>query len=273
MLTKSRNIFILILVTGLLLVTAAAVSGQGQVAQSDTPTSAFAVSVSGLAFVPVLPDTPYRQDTTRQLLSLTGTEPARFQFTAPLFLPDRSRLVSMTVFGEDFDPQGAVVVRLKRCHHGQPLCTVLAVAHSVDANAAGPFDTGPIPVFSEAQVDNSLYTYLLELELSAMANSGLRSVRLTLENGPPPTPAPVSAWQLSGDTTTFNVPTGGLSRVRICTDDLSHLDNVTHYPRLLVDGRTTTLESNTCVTVWGQDIQIRRGLNAGPSSGTYQIMP
>jgi hypothetical protein len=59
---------------------------------------------------------------------------------------------------------------------------------------------------------------------------------------------------------------------RICTDDLSHLPNPTHYPTLVVDGLAQPLASNTCVDATGYTIELRRQLNTGPSSGTYQIL-
>jgi hypothetical protein len=41
---------------------------------------------------------------------------------------------------------------------------------------------------------------------------------------------------------------------------------------LIVDGQSIPLASNTCVTVYGFNMELRRELNTGPSSGTYQFL-
>jgi hypothetical protein len=167
-----------------------------------------------------------------------------------------------------------VAVRLKRCDHGQARCVNVVETTSTDSYAAGQFQTVRIAALNEI-IDNNLYSYLVELELTALFDSGLRSVRLEMANegsGSPPPSGGVEQWSLAGDVTSFIIPNGGWAQVRVCTGDLSHLPNQTHYPTLTVDGRSTTLGSNTCVTVWGRNIQLRRELNTGPSSGTYQIL-
>jgi hypothetical protein len=235
------------------------------------------ISVSGLAFVPVNQNTLYTKDTGRQLLSL-NSQTRNFTtnsniFVAPLLLPDRSRLTGLTVFGEDFDNQGAVLIRLKRCDHGQARCLTLAETTSTGSYAAGQFETLKVTLSNEV-VDNNFYSYLLELELSAIFNSGLRSIRLEIvePDGSSVSPGNVERWSLSGSVTSFPLPNLDLTQVRICTDDLSYLDNPTHFPTLVVDGETTPLTSNSCLTVWGRDIELRRRLNTGPSSGTFQFL-
>ncbi len=236
------------------------------------------VSISSMAFMPVDQDIFYNKDTARQILTLRDQNrpvAGSNSFVAPLTLPDRGRLVGMSVFGEDFDSQGVVRVRLKRCDHSQARCINLAEISSAENYAGGLFDTGRVSITTGTIVDNNVYSYILEMELAAIFNSGLRSVRLELvEPGEDPE-APsgnLERWALSGSTTRFPLPNPGWAEVRICTDDLSHLDNTTHYPMLVVDGETTVLSSTTCVTVSGFDIELRRNLNTGPSSGTYQFL-
>jgi hypothetical protein len=248
-----------------------------QVAMMPTPAAVTAtityLSVTALAFVPVNPDSRYNKDPRRQLLTLAG-QPAGLVdgnlFIAPLALPDKSLLTDMTVFGEDFDNQGAVLARLKRCDHSQARCLTLAETTSTIPYAAGQFETLKTAVPNEI-VNNYFYSYILELELTAVGG-GLRAVRLEMVSGAsPPTPANAQSWTLTGAVTNFFLPNQGLTHVRVCTDNLSHLDNPTHYPYLVVDDQVLPLTSNTCVTVWGYTIEIRRELNTGPSSGTYQF--
>ena len=235
-------------------------------------------SVSALAFMPVSESAQYNKDIRRQLLSL-ATQDRTFPvdsniFVAPLALPDQAILTGLAMFGEDFDNQGAVQLRLKRCDHGQARCVNIVETTSTDSYAAGQFETVRVTNLNEI-VDNSLYSFFLELELTALLNSGLRSVRLEMageNSGNLPPPGNVEQWSLSGDIRSFLIPNTDLAQVRICTNDLSDLPNPTHYPTLVVDGKSMTLGSNTCVTVWGRDIELHRELNAGPSSGTYQIL-
>jgi len=239
----------------------------------QSPATPQYVSVSALAFQPAQPNIAYTKDTQRQILSLIGPNLGSTIFVAPLTLTDRNQLLALTVFGEDFDSQGEIRLRLKRCDHSQARCVILAETSSTLNYAFGQFETSPVTVPNEV-VDNRFYTYFLELELTALANSGLRSVRLELatQGGAPPVGNP-ERWTLAGDQLSFPVPNADLAQVRICTDDLSHLNNVTHYPFVVIDSeRTIPLSSNSCVTVWGRDIQIQRRLNTGPSSGTYQII-
>lgn len=231
------------------------------------------VSISALAFEAVSQNTAYLKDTQRQILSLTSQNLSGNIFIAPLLLPDRSQLLGLTIFGEDFDNQGEIRLRLKRCDHSQARCVTLAEANSTLGYAAGPFETIRVTLLNEV-VDNRLYSYLLELELTALFNSGLRSARLEIM--PPGAAAPVESqerWSLAGDTRSFATPNLGLAQVRICADDLSHLDNVTHYPFVVIDrDQTIPLSSNSCITVWGTDIVIQRRANTGPSTGTFQIL-
>jgi hypothetical protein len=234
------------------------------------------LSVSSLAFMPVSQDTLYRKDVRRQMLTLNSqplTSAADSHiFVAPLALPDKSVLTGMTIYGEDFDNQGAVQVRLKRCDHSQARCISLAETTSTDTYAAGQFETIKAAIPDE-MINHKFYSYFLELELTAVVKSGLRSVRLEMAEDISLAPAGSGErWTLSKDVTSFLLPNQGWTQVRVCTDDLSHLNNPTHYPSLIVDGQVIPLSSNTCVTVWGRDIEIRRELNTGPSSGSYQFL-
>lgn len=236
------------------------------------------LSVSALAFMPVTPNAIYAKDLNQQLLTLAG-QTRNFtadnnRFIAPLTLPDHTRLTGLTFFGQDFDNAGEVWLRVKRCSHQQTGCTLLAEATSDYNYNVGAFEK--VALLSES-VDNNLYTYLLELELTALNNSGLRSVRLEMVNdGAVTIEPPVSTaikWSLADVTTSFPITSGNLQRVvRICTDNLSHLPNSTHFPILVVDNQAKTLASQQCVDATGYNIELRRQLNTGPSSGTYQFL-
>lgn len=231
------------------------------------------ISVSSMAFGPINKNILFNKDPRRQILALSSQARTGNLFVAPLTLPDRSRLTGLTAFGEDFDNQGEIRVRLTRCDHGQARCVTLAETSSTDSFAVGQFETVKLTIPGET-VDNNFYSYFLELELTAIFNSGLRSVRLetvgTGGTGMPP--GNVERWSLSGSATSFPLPNLDWTEVRVCTDDLSHLNNPTHYPTLIVDGQAAQLASNTCVTTWGRDIEVQRRLNSGPSSGTYQFL-
>jgi hypothetical protein len=232
------------------------------------------ISVSGLGFEPIHQNIAYTKDAQRQLLSLAGQSSGSNIFIASLSLPDRSQLMGMTIFGEDFDFQGEIRARFKRCDHGQPRCVTLAETNSTLGFAAGQFETARVDLLGEI-VDNRLYSYFLEVELTTLLNnSGLRSVRVELAPaGTVTSPGEQEQWSLAGDVRSFPVPNLGLAQVKICTDDLSHLNNVTHNPYVVVDEeRIIPLSSNSCVTVWGEDIEIQRRPNTGPSSGSYQIL-
>jgi hypothetical protein len=251
-----------------------------QIASTPTPqaitSSLTYLSVSSLAFMPVSQDTLYSKDVRRQMLTL-NSQPLTLAadsniFVAPLALSDKSVLTGMTVYGEDFDNQGAVEVRLKRCDHSQARCISLAETTSTDTYAAGQFETIKAAIPDEV-INHQFYSYFLELELTAATKSGLRSVRLEMTEDITLTPAGKGErWTLSKDVTNFLLPNQDWTQVRVCTDDLGHLNNPTHYPSLIVDGQMIPLSSNTCVTVWGRDIEIRRELNTGASSGTYQFL-
>ncbi|MBI1880196.1 MAG: hypothetical protein HYR94_18575 [Chloroflexi bacterium] len=266
----TANIFTLSIIgTSLLFFTGASAAppgSAGSVAAAQTGDARQYVSISAMAFGPVSQFAIYYKDVNQQLLTL-GNQPRNFtgdnnRFVAPLTLPDLARLSGLTVFGLDADNLGEVRLRLKRCDHNQPRCLILTETASIVEYNAGPFEKASL--FNEV-IDNNLYVYFLELELTALGDSGLRSVRLD-QTGTPLVPP------LSGDATSFRLPNQITTQARICTDDLSHLDNPTHYPILIVDGQVFDLVSNTCVTVWGFDIELRRELNTGPSSGTYQFL-
>jgi len=192
------------------------------------------LSVTSLAFAPVNADSRYQKDPRRQLLTLTGQPagaPADSRlFIAPLVLPDDSMLTGLTIFGEDFDNQGAVQVRLKRCDHSQARCLSLAET----TYAAGQFETPPAAIPNEI-VNNYFYSYFLELELTAMPGSGLRSARLELVANPtPPTPVEAQRWALTGAVTNFLLPNQGLTLARVCADDLSYLETPPTTPAWLL---------------------------------------
>jgi hypothetical protein len=234
------------------------------------------VSISSMAFQPTQANVPFFKDTERQMLGLAvqgqGPRPTPALLVAPLMLPDRSGLEGLTVFGEDFDNQGEVRLRLKRCDHGQARCVNLADTTSTLGYNFGQFETTRIN-FSTEIIDNNAFSYFLETELSALAGSGLRSVRLEIIPSQATTPSGnAESWSLSGNTLNFTVPNTGYAQVRVCAGDLSGLNNVTHYPFVVVDHNPIPLSSNSCVTVWGYDIQVSRRPNTGPSSGTYQIL-
>lgn len=269
----------LLIIASLLLgfsqVLAAAPANVGPLAAAQTGSARQYISISALAFGPVSQFAVYYKDFNQQLLTL-GNQPRNFtgdsnRFVAPLILPDQTRLAGLTVFGQDFDNQGEIRLRLKRCDHNQPRCIILTESASAVEYDGGLFEK--VSLFNEL-VDNAFYNYFLELELTALGNSGLRSVRLettTDGSGSPPPPS-VEKWSLAGNATSFRLPNQTTVQARICTDDLSYLDNPTHYPVLIVDGQAINLTSNTCITVWGYNIELRRDFNAGPSSGTYQIL-
>jgi hypothetical protein len=267
-----------IIVASLLIFTGASAAPQvsaGSMPAAQTGDTRQYLSVSAMAFGPVSQNAAYYKDFNQQFLTL-GNQPRTFtgdnnRFAASLTLPDQTWLTGLTAFGQDVDNQGEVRLRLKRCDLNQPRCLVLAEMGSVIEYNAGPFE---IPALFNEVVDNNLYAYFLELELTALGDSGLRSARLEMAaTAPgPPTSGRVEKWVLSSNETHFRIPTHITTEVRVCTDDLSHLDNPTHYPFLIVDGQRYNLVSNTCVTVWGFYIELRRELNTGPSSGAYQIL-
>ena len=236
------------------------------------------VSVSSMAFVPVQPNSSLDKDVQRQLLRLKNANrtvtAGQNVFVAPLLLPDRNRLMSMVVAGEDYDVQGEVRVRLLRCDHASPACLILAETSSGVGLANGLFET--VPVFLQNQlVNNALYSYFLQLELTALMNSGLRSVRvetISSDTGSAPPASNLIRWELSGTFYRYPIPTSGWNTVKICTDDLSYLPNNSHYPYVSVDGTRRSLASNSCLTVQGFEIEIGRDPNTGASRGTYQII-
>jgi hypothetical protein len=236
------------------------------------PAEATYLTVSALTFVPVSQTTIYSKNVTYQLLSLNYQTRSNNIFVAPLALPHGGRIVGLTVFGQDFDGQGEVRLRLKRCDNGQARCMVLAETTSTTTYNFGQFETTRLIAINEP-VDNYLYSYILEAELTALLDSGLRSVRLELaQNGAILPPEAITTWSLAGSVYKLTLPGTDLVEMRICTDDLSHLKNPSHYPKLVVDGTSTALLSAECVTTWGRNFEIQRDLNAGPSSGTYQIL-
>ncbi len=264
------SFFTLTILIGSLLIFTTTIAAPAPQVASIAPTY---VSVSALVFEPLESNVSYNKNTARQLLTVSRQDPENNRFTAPLMLPDRSILTGMTVFGEDFDNQGAVTVRLKRCDHNQARCVSLAQPTSTAAFALGQFETVKLSNLYEV-VDNNLYNYHLELELTALNNSGLRSVKLEIldTRGVSAIVGNVESWRLGGNLTNFVIPNQGPTDVQVCTDDLSYLPNSTHYPLLVVDGRSFRLSSNSCQTATGLVIEIRRSPNTGPSSGTYQLL-
>lgn len=234
------------------------------------------VALSAMAFEPVQQNVWFVKDVDRQLLKLTGTSRIfttdRNVFVAPLFLPDQTDLLALTLYGEDYDSQGEVRARIKRCDHNQARCLTLAETSSRLAFAGGRFEIRAVG--QPELVNNGFYSYFVELNLTALNNSGLRAVRVeaAARDQTPLPPNPVNRWELTGSASSFRVPNSTVAQVKICTDDLSHLPNATHYPFVVADGSAYSLTSNACMTVWGQNVEIRRKLNAGSSTGTYQIL-
>jgi hypothetical protein len=272
------TVFTLTIIAAAMLVSTqviAAPSLQGTATPTPTPTESpqTYLSVSAMAFMPIDPATRYQKDVLRQLLTLDNSSTsANNIFVAPLALADKRVLTGMTVFGEDFDNQGAVQMRLKRCDHSQARCATLAQMTSSTTYASGQFET-PKAVIANEVVNNYFYSYFLELTLSEQSKGGLRSVRLEMTGGESlPPVGEAKEWTLTGNVTNFLIPTQGITQVRVCTDDLSHLPNATHYPNLVVDNNSYPLSSNDCRTVWGSSMRITRDLNTGPSTGTYQIL-
>jgi len=234
------------------------------------------VSVSAMAFLPLQQTASYSKSTALQSLSLNSSSrnfvAGSNVFVAPLSLPDHSRVLNLTLFGQDADKQGAIWLRLKRCDHNQLRCVVLTELTSTDVYALGLFEVSAVSFINEV-VDNYLYSYFLESQLTAVGNSGLRAVRLAMVDEQVSAQSTnVEKWSLNGLVRSFTVPNSSATQLRICTDDLSRLSNSTHYPRLVVDGKTISLSSKECVAVWGSKIEIQRALNAGDSSGTYQFL-
>jgi hypothetical protein len=277
--TVISAVLTLLIISGSLLIfsqaSAAPPVGKDAAILAQTTASTNYVSVSALAFGPVSQFAVYYKDLNQQLLTL-GNQPRNFtgdsnRFVAPLTLADQTLLSGMTVFGQDFDALGEMRLRLKRCDHNQPRCVLLAENASTVEYDDGLFEK--VSLFNEP-VDNAFYDYFLELELTALGNSGLRSVRLETASAATatPTPAPFGEWSLSDEIRTFRLPNQTTVQARICTNDLSYLDSPAHYPILVVDGQVTNLASNSCVDVWGYYIELRRDNNSGPSSGTYQFL-
>ncbi|MDM8528310.1 hypothetical protein QUF58_08850 [Anaerolineales bacterium HSG24] len=245
--------------------------------QQTAPTTDY-LTVSGLVFMPVNPAANYIKDIERQLLQIESENRVFANnnnvFVAQLTLPQHGQLMGLTLFGQDFDGRGAILVRLKRCDITQVRCKIIAKSTSILAYRVGSFEITQLSPINEP-IDNYRYSYLLEAELTALADSGLRAVRLEIASNRPtitPTPPHVVRWSLSGSINRLILPNTGLTQVRVCTDELSHLDNPSHYPILVVDGLATALFSSECVTTWGRNIQVRRELNAGSSSGTYEFL-
>lgn len=269
------TILTMLLIGGPLLIYTQVSAAPSEIILAQTNTLTGYVSVSSLAFGPVSQYVVYYKDFNQQLLTL-GNQPRNFtgdsnRFIAPLTLTDQTILSGLTVFGQDSDAQGEIHLRLKRCDHNQPRCVILAENGSAVEYDGGLFEK--VSRFNEL-VDNAFYDYFLELELTALGNSGLRSVRLEIASPvtPSPTPAPLGEWSLAGEVTSFRLPNQSTTQARICTDDLSYLGNPAHYPVLVVDGQVIDLTSNSCINVWGYYIELRRDYRAGPSSGTYQFL-
>ncbi len=237
------------------------------------------VSVPAVAFQPLDRQTTFDLDLTTQMLtanrttSLTRTA----RFVAPLSLPNRSRLLYATLYGQDVTLLGSLQMRLKRCQLAQGQCVTLLEAESSDASVAGAVEIDS-PNITKEIVDNALYSYWIEVDLATTTAIGLRAVRLTLAANQPAdaVASDIGQWELTGTARVFRLPNpdGNFLQARICTNDLSYLDNPTHYPSLVIDDvEVVPLFSNQCVIVEGSNIELRRSLNAGQSSGTYQFIP
>jgi hypothetical protein len=261
---------------GSLLIFSQAVAAPEASSAAQTSGRAY-VSVSALAFEPMFPQTPPAYTKSfPQFLSLNttdrGPESQGNWFAAPLNLPHNSTLAGMTVFGQDNDPAGRMTVFLWNCDHsGTNGCQTIASYDTMLNSVNTAVDSGRLTI--NHRVNNEAYTYVLGLNLWAVNNSGLRSVRLELTNlstelpgGAPPTQAEVS-WTVPayGQTQLLNLSQA--AEVRICTDVLGR----NSLPTLAVDDSNQyQLQSDTCVVYTGQRFKLIGDIN--PASGTYQIL-
>ena len=105
-----------------------------QAARPASQDSVEFIAISALAFEPTQPGMPYFKDVQRQILRLTSTDrnfiAGNNIFVAPLTLQNGSQILAMSLFGEDFDTQGEIRLRLKRCDHSQARCQILAETSS-----------------------------------------------------------------------------------------------------------------------------------------------
>ncbi len=174
-------IFTLVILGGSLLIFSRAVAAPSAqsvdtAAQQGSDQKSY-ISVSALAFMPTQQASErYNRIFAQQLLTFTG-EDHNFNennnlLWAPLSLPDHSNITEMKIFGLDNDDQGKIQIYLVSCDHsGQTGCQRLAWAGSGDTWKGGAFET---PRFdTNKRIDNSLYTYLLELRLTALGNKDI----------------------------------------------------------------------------------------------------
>lgn len=193
-------------------------------------------SVSLFEFVPFKPNnTLYTINANPLLLTLGAKSDYNFAsanniFEAPLSLPDNVMLTGLTVFGVDNDNQGEVKVTFFRCNHtynSQTACQEISLSSNT-SNSLGQFQTQTPLGFIPFPIRNQDNFYFLQLEITALNNSGLRSVRLQFadNSGSGSTPAtlpehPIVPWNLgANELVEIPSPTGDPITVRVCVDAL-----------------------------------------------------
>lgn len=274
LITAVSSIVTLIMVVAMLSTFSWAVAALEPTAQTSQAGIDY-LSIPATAFKPTDSETAY--GVNRQMLTVesnTNNFSSVQTFVAPVILADGTIIAEMTIFGQDFSEDSDISVRLLQCEHRQNRCDRLAEVSSSDISTAGQFELSTVKTTNSA-IDNYDYSYLLEVTLMPSPQIGLKAVRLALiPNQPiPPDVAGVNNWQLAEGVRAFRLPNTTIVQARICTNDLSHLDNPTHYPTLIIDDtEIVPLSSLQCVIVRGLKFELRRGLNVGDSSGTFEFL-
>lgn len=274
LITAISSVVTLLMVIAMLSTFSGAVAALEPTAQSPQAGINY-LSIPATAFRPTDSDTTYGFN--RQMLTAQSNTDKfnRLQtFVAPIILADGTIIAEMTIFGQDFSEENDVRVRLLQCEHRQNRCDMLADVNSSGISTAGQFEF-PTAKIANSVIDNYRYSYLLEVDLMPSPQIGLKAVRLALIPNQPLEPdlAGINNWQLADGIHTFRLPNTSRVQARICTNDLSHLDNPTHYPTLIIDDtEIVPLSSRQCVIVRGFKFELRRGLNVGDSSGTFEFL-
>jgi len=291
-----RILFVIALIIVVLLIIINANSFQGEVAaaplskaasvstQQITGNNRSYRSVSLFEFVPLnTQDSLHTIDSSSILLTLGAKSDHNFTnanniFEAPLNLPDNVMLTGFTIFGVDNDNQGEVKVTLGRCNHNLQIpCQEISLSSDVP-NSLGPFQTQTPLGFIPIPIRNQDNFYFLELEITALNNSGLRSVRLQFaDNGESISTSsnlpenPVVPWNLNAnELVEITSPTSNPITVRVCVDakDASFIDR----PEVRTGDASSNpviLNFGDCRDFTGRYIQIR-GNGRTTTSGYYQ---
>lgn len=252
-------------------------------AQQITDSNSSYTSVSLFEFVPFNPsNTLYTIDGDPILLTLGAKSDYNFGganiFEAPLSLPNNVMLTGFTLFGVDNDNQGEVKVTLFSCNHNlQAQCQTITLS-STASNSLGPFQTQTPTGFTPIPIRNQTNFYFLQLEITALNGSGLRSVRLQfVDNGgsdsiPTTLPEfPVVPWNINAnELVPIESPSGNPITVRVCVEFMNAADF--DRPDVVTDGdfsNAITLNFGACREFTGRFIQIR-GKGRTTTSGYYQ---